>query len=321
MAMFRILHASDPHMATVPFRLGTYWHQPSHDLNALKAFVAFAHRNRNAFDAVLVSGDLATTGDRTDLVAAYQLYTAAAANSVVAITPAGEPTLVHWANSGTLDLLPGNHDRFRSRAHLYRAGGRVFDQVFDPKKGMSFWSAKQGVAHGVSICRGASVLHIVKADFTLHRGDSGKWFYMLPGWLGQGRVEQTVLDDLVAATKHARCQFTDEGCHPVTLWVIHFDPFATDQVLLLLESAKLAKAAQELNVVAILCGHTHETKLKPVSDKTVVYVCGTTAQAGSPQWDCQSIEVVTDDNGTLPATIHVDWYRYDGTQFSPIGSR
>jgi hypothetical protein len=49
---------------------------------------------------------------------------------------------------------------------------------------MSFWNAKQGVAHGVSICRGASVLHIVKADFTLHRGASGKWFYMLPGWLG-----------------------------------------------------------------------------------------------------------------------------------------
>jgi hypothetical protein len=255
------------------------------------------------------------------LAAAYQLYAAAAANPAVATTPAGEPTLVHWANSGTLDLLPGNHDRFRSLANLYRAGGVVFDQVFDPKKGISFWNARQGVAHGVAVRRGTSVLHIVKADFTLRRGDGGQRFYALPGWLGQGRVEQTVLDNLMAATKDARLRYTDEGWNPVTLWAIHFDPFATDQLLLLLESEKLAKAAQELNVAAILCGHTHESKLKPLSDRTVVYVCGTTAQAGSPQWDCQSIEVITDDNGKLPATLRVAWYRYDGTQFSPVGFR
>jgi hypothetical protein len=332
MALFRILHASDLHMAALPFmpggstvgwprKLAKHWRQTSHDPAPLRAFVQFAHKNQNAFDALLVSGDLATTGERPDLAAAYNLYTALPANATVCVTSTGEPTLVQWATAGKLDLLPGNHDRFRSVKQLYRPGSQVFDRVFCPHLGTRFWCAGQGVAHGVSILRANSVLHIVKADFTLRRGDGGKRFYWLPGWLGQGRVDQTVLDQLVDATKQVRDDYEKQGWKPITLWAIHFDPSTTDQTLLLLEWEKLAQAARDLKVMGILCGHTHESKIKPLSDSTFVYACGTTAQAGSPQWDCQAIEVLTDDSGVSPPTIRVNWYRHDNGQFSFIASR
>jgi 3',5'-cyclic AMP phosphodiesterase CpdA len=281
----------------------------------LHAFADFAHHNRAAFDAVLVSGDLAVSGDVADLNAAYQFYTAAAANPHVPRTPSGEPTLVHLAQADKVELLPGNHDRFRPANHLYRPGSRVFDRVFCPKTGKQFWCAGQGVASGVAVRRGNWVVHIVKADFTLRRRDRGRRFYWLPGWLGQGRVHQTVLDDLVSATAQARHEIRQKGCQPVTLWAIHFDPFTTDQTLLLLDSDKLAREATQRKVTAILCGHTHESKLKPMSDTTLVYTCGTTTQANSPQWDCQAIEVETDDTGVLPPKVRVAWYRYSKGQF------
>jgi hypothetical protein len=316
MALFRLLHASDPHMAAVPFTAGPplsgflkglakYWRQVSHDPAPLRAFVQFAHLNQQCFDAVLVSGDLSTTGDTADLQAAYDLYTAPPANPTTCLTAAGEPTLRYWASNSLLDLLPGNHDRFRSVKARYRPGGRRFDTVFCPPGGLQFWCAGQGVAHGIALLRSPWVLHVVKADFTLRRYDGGKPFYWLPGWLGQGRVKQSVLDLLTAATTQARDEYANQGWSPITLWAIHFDPFTTDATLSLLESEKLAQAAKDLNVPAILCGHTHESKLKPLSDATCVFACGTTAQADSPQWDCQAIEVDADDAGNRPPTIRV----------------
>jgi hypothetical protein len=309
MALFRILHASDLHMGAVPKRPGKYWHQASHHPAPLKAIADFANANRTALNGVLLTGDLATTGALRDLEAAYDFCTAAAANPAVSQTPAGDPTLVHWRQAGLLDLLPGNHDRFRSKRYLYRPGGTVFDQVFCAGPAPRLWHQGRRVAHGLVLQQGNSILHILKADFTLRHGDHGQKFYMLPGWFGQGRVEQPILDQLVDATEQARNYYRNLGSL-TTLWAIHFDPFTTDETLKLLDSELLAQAAQKLRIPAILCGHTHETKLKALSDATFVFVCGTAAQVGSPHWDCQVIEITTDDYGQVPPTFRVQWYRY-----------
>jgi 3',5'-cyclic AMP phosphodiesterase CpdA len=296
--------------------MAQHWRQTSHDPAPLRAFVTFAYQNRHAIDAILVSGDLATSGDRPDLTAAYRLYTSHPANPGVCLTAASDPTLFYWAHAQTLDVLPGNHDRFGPARNLFRPGGNVFDRVFCPLGGVQLWSAGQGVAPGVAIYRGSWVAHLVKADFSLHRRDGGKPFYWLPGWFGQGRVLQTVLDQLIKATKRARDDITQNHLKPVTLWAIHFDPSSTDRALELLDSRLLAQQAAELDVKAILCGHTHETKVKPLSPKTLVYACGTVAQAGSPQWDFQIIEITTDDHGHTPPKISVRWYRFDKGVFS-----
>jgi hypothetical protein len=302
-----------------PIRLAHSWRLHSHHPAPLRAFVDFANTNAGWFDAVLISGDLATSGDRHDLTAAYELCTAPAAPGSMSWTNGGEPTLVHWLRKDRLDVLPGNHDRFLSAARLFRPGNRAFDRVFSPKPPKKqLWSARQGVAHGVAIRRGAWVVHVVKADFTLQARDGGKRFYAIPGWLGQGRVNPIVLNQLAGATRQIQQDIRNKGWKPVTLWAIHFDPYCSDQTLALLDSEMLARQAAGLDVPAILCGHTHETKVKPLSSKTWVFACGSTAHAEAPHWDCQAIEIHTDDAGLSKPVVFPRWYRFIKGQFLPM---
>jgi hypothetical protein len=292
----------------------------------LGAFARFAFANRQSFDALVITGDLAATGNARDLRAAYRLCSALPAHQGTYLTTTGQPTLSHWVRAGHFDILPGNHDRYRSRVQLCRPGGTTFDAIFSPPQGRAFWSAGQGVAPGIAIRRGRAVVHIVKADFTLHRGDNGRRHYWLPGWLGQGRVYRAVLDRLVATTDQVRGQIRQSGWVPITLWAIPYDPSSTDATLQLLDWKLFADAADAARVRAVLCGHTHETKIKPLSPKTTAFVCGTTAQAAPARsvpavWDCQIVEVdASEDDGSLKA-IHAEWYRYDRGQFRLIGTR
>jgi 3',5'-cyclic AMP phosphodiesterase CpdA len=331
--LFRLLHASDLHLAATPFLAGGltagwlqqltgFWRQTSHNPAVLKAFVEFAYTNRQAFDALVITGDLATTGDRHDLKAAYDLFSAPA-HGLTCLTSSGQPTLDYWSKRKALDLLPGNHDRYRAASNFYRPGGRVFDKVFCPPGRPSFWCVGQSVDLGISVLRGNARLQIFKADFTLPRHDRGKLFCGLPGWLGQGRVRPALLARLAAQTQQWRDDSLLQGVKPVSLWALHFDPFSTDATLQLLGSDLLAQAAQAAGVTAILCGHTHESKIKPLSDTTTVYACGTTAQAGSPHNDCQVLEIDAPDDWPAGPTVGVTWCRYDaGTgRFRPLMTR
>lgn len=337
MALFRLLHASDFHLGRSGFmslsanagwrhRLLNGWPLMSHNPNAVAAFARFAFANRQSFDSLVITGDLATTGNARDLRAAYRLCAAAPAHQGVYLTSTGRPTLNQWAQAGRLDILPGNHDRYRSRVNFCRPGGTRFDAIFDPRQGRAFWSAGQGVAPGVAIRRGNAVVHIVKADFTLHRGDNGLYHYWLPGWLGEGRVYRAVLDKLIDTTDQIRIQIRQSGGFPITLWAIHFDPSSTDATLQLLDWRLFADAADAVPVTAVLCGHTHETKIKPLSAKTTAFVCGTTSQAAAARgvpgiWDCQVIEVdASEGDGSLKA-IRAEWYRYNRGHFRSVGTR
>lgn len=84
MSLFRILHTSDLHFAGVPYQIGIpdllhAWQQrvlgswaptSSQGIIYADAFAAFAYANRFAFDVLLISGDLATTGGWRNLRAA-----------------------------------------------------------------------------------------------------------------------------------------------------------------------------------------------------------------------------------------------------------
>ena len=145
MVTFRLLHASDFHLAETPYKAGTTtagwvakfkpkklsrpWLQISHDPHVLRAFAVFAHGIAHEIDALIVTGDLSTTGRRVDLHAAKAFLTDPAVGATP-LTSEGEPTLSAYGKRNRLDVLPGNHDRYRSAARLYRPGGTVFDSVF-----------------------------------------------------------------------------------------------------------------------------------------------------------------------------------------------
>ena len=86
--VFRILHASDFHIGTTPWDPGNKftawiakklgiasltqsWRRVAHDANVQRAFAVFAHDMREKVDALIITGDLATTGYPSDLRAAH----------------------------------------------------------------------------------------------------------------------------------------------------------------------------------------------------------------------------------------------------------
>src|SRR5260370_42390919 len=87
MSLFRILHASDLHFASVPHQIGipNLLHAWQHRLPGtwaptssqgtiyVDAFAAFAYANRSGFDVVVLSGHLATPGRLLNLRAARGL--------------------------------------------------------------------------------------------------------------------------------------------------------------------------------------------------------------------------------------------------------
>ncbi len=340
MALFRLLHASDLHIAQTPYwalppispwltRLARLWKVPSHDPFVLKAFARWVGANqfdsqgRPQFDGLIITGDLATTGERPDLREAYDFIDAPPAVGAP-FTPNGKPTLRGAVTQ--LDLLPGNHDRYRSAYTFYLPGGKQFDRVFCPgaMRGQPYWCQGQGYGQALTgAVAGKARLNVLKADFSLRSRDRGKRHYGLPGWLGQGRVLKSILfgkpggpRGLVAETQMWRDYFIQQlNLTPVNIWAIHFDPFSTDELLKLLDSDLLVGAAKAAGVTAILCGHTHESKVKPLSDTTTVFACGTTTSAHSAQNDFQILEIEVPDGGKALPTFRVTWYRYD----TPLG--
>lgn len=342
MALFRLLHASDFHIAQTPYWAGTpanpllgrltrHWRQTSYDPYVLEAFAqwvwwngGFSSGDGPKFDAILLTGDMATTGEMADLREAYQFvdsppYAGTFLNAV------GKPTLGFAKPYNLINLLPGNHDRYRSGFSLYLPGGTNFDAVFCPGAaiGKPYWCQEQGFAFaGGPRARNASVL-IWTIDLSLRGKDRGKRHYGLPGWLGQGRVLREILygakgtptaptpASLVRQTVSWRQHAIGQGLTPVVLWAMHFDPFSTDGLLQLLDSKLLIHATNQASVSAILCGHTHESKVKPLTSTTTVFACGTTAATFEPHNEFQVLEIDVPDNGSQVPAFRVTYYRYD----------
>lgn len=329
---YRLLHASDLHLSNVPYSAGSRhpnWLSKlkrykliGHDDAVLRAFARFVYYyglQRNLFDIALLTGDLAKSGFRRDLQRALDFLTASPSNPAtpVWVDHNNEPTIAFFPCAA----MPGNHDRYRRNAPLFMPGGTLFDQLFH-----AFWQAGQGAQPWRLLQKPYTrPLAIIAADFTLHPNDSGKPVFALPGWYGQGRVDQQIVMDLKTATQDVKeyCTHPDIDIgEPAVIWAIHFDAAATDELLKLLDSDFLVQAAADAHVPALLCGHTHESKIKPLSATTTAFVCGTTSQAniGSAQDysttvnDCQLLVIDVQDDPKRAPAIEVTWFRYDSAQ-------
>lgn len=255
---------------------GKIFYPSTFDKDVALAAAEYIYRERNNVDALVITGDLATTGDDQDLTVAR--------NFLLGDVPPS------WKGGGFLRsypilgsglntvIMPGNHDRYRTtrRAWLH-PGGQGFEVVFD--RDWSLLSEQPGLkVHGVGgggralsdpdsvrffqFTKGTERLLIFCADFTL-RAPHDSCYQSNFGYMGQGRVYLDTVGLLKDLTMVARMCTRPKNA---VIWLIHFPPEDTDQQcatcnnLSLLDSEYLIEAAAECQVDLFLAGHIHKQR-------------------------------------------------------------
>lgn len=256
-----------------------------------------------SLDAVVITGDLATTGLAPDLEKARIFLEG---TSVFDQSIAGV--------SAQMLLLPGNHDRFvyTGRGFLFSPGGKDFDSVFK-----DHWSGPVKVCDVLRNEQDRLSVLIIAADFGLASPQHSTWPLLKLNRLAQGRVYQEILKKLEEKTKEAQeGERTLNGRTPVTLWAIHFPPYfpyknagragrVLDRLTKgLIDENHLIASARRHNVSAILAGHTHEADDYPAGDYQIRVLCaGTATQDDIAEKQCQIIEVSKNSIGQPKITV------------------
>jgi len=282
MDSIRILHASDLHIARkegikslieprsarqVLKSIKDRALATSYDASILQSFADFVRAQRS-LDAILLTGDIATTGSYEDLIAAHRFVRGTT-------TPwfsgsfriFSEPSLA--GSEVPLWLLPGNHDRFIPNKLVgFAPGSREFHDVF---QGM--WD--NDVRTYQTISRGDCSVTIIGADLSLRNlRDCGfkPW-----NMYAQGSARPDIVESLEEATAQARK--ASDSRNTLVLWAIHFPPKypGLSPRMKLLQSDAIIAAANRSGVRAVLTGHTHDglEYRKPMMDFDVL--CAGTA--------------------------------------------
>lgn len=308
MDIIRILHVSDLHISSRPQTSGSFlrYHLQKRSLverfsrpaseQRMKALMRTAQEHAPGCDAILITGDLANSGDREDLETARLFcdgsYTPRATRDlgIGPLDAAGLPIF----------LFPGNHDRYSGRRG---AGGEVFDQIFEP-----YWSVGQGAEYRVI----RNTLGIVMGDLTLGSpGEAGSW----RGQWGQGRAARDRVAFMVAETRLLRAEYAGIA----VIWAVHFPPAFTnlDEDLVLLEEERLIEAAEAEGIGLLLCGHTHEHRPPyPVGPKGIVQVlCVGSACQQNPNDNTLYLLDLDIDGGALAD------FRYQTLVYVPLEGR
>ncbi len=209
-------------------------------------------------DVVLVTGDLATTGDEADLELALKFFCGQIPSEWAPV-----PVSVDVTNSGVpLIMLPGNHDRFENFQPRSQRFETVFGKHWDLGRSYSFPVVPPiGECGRVRLSNfhiDGSYLGILCADLSLESASSGRGKY---GFIGQGQAAPKIIEELVAGTNAARAELSEMGVPFGIVWAVHFPPAfpLIPENLSLLQSDDLLKSAADCKVSHILCGHTHKT--------------------------------------------------------------
>lgn len=226
--------------------MGTYSSQNLRALvRALSAKTAYV---TVPYDALLVTGDLATTGWATDLAVASAFFQGKPIAGSHDLSNSFTPSLLD------LVLLPGNHDRYEGKRLLPKSNQFESGQHFGP-----FWrpiadahAEKRSVVNSLLLSeKNGQRLAIVTVDFSYSEDDYPKGFWK---YFGQGLATTDTVNLLAAETK----KYTDKQI--AVVWAMHFPPeiSGVKRTLRLERSSEVVKAARESNVEIIFSGHTHE---------------------------------------------------------------
>jgi 3',5'-cyclic AMP phosphodiesterase CpdA len=326
MASVTLLHISDLHISSVPAIPEINRRSPgnlintvskgifaaSHSNSKLGAIVNLVNAEQKKLDAIVITGDIATTGLDHDLNKALEFVDGPPPISGGSIsggvpflgslsTPIGSlPTLM-----GThlpIFLLPGNHDRYK---HLlgglgYAPGGRNFHKWFG-----GYWTDDVNVN---VVTKEDFAVGVIAADFSLRgRGDSKR--PKSKNSYAQGKVYPDILQKLKNVTQSFKDENTEKDIF--IIWAIHFPPVNPHirSYMKLIGDDSLVALANRLGVALILSGHTHNPfELSSPKMKFRVLCAGSAAQFDCPEGNhCQIISINNEDEGCWVGVRHFEF--------------
>jgi len=325
MAQINLLHISDLHIAQFPERKefspreflspgnftrtareGTY--AASYSSGKLSAVVALAYKIKDSLDAIVITGDLATSGLEYDLKKALEFVEGPPDAENPSLSEDGIAT-ISGVGVGKIILLPGNHDRYhewRDAFDLvslgYTPGNKKFHVVFQ-----GHW---QNDVRTTLIEKDNLAVVICAADFSLRRRLDAH----LPqpaNWHAQGRVyTEDILPELVVQTQAARADCIQRNLEVVVIWALHFPPAFPNAAsyMRLLDEEEVIAATNESQVACILAGHTHKQVAYPLrNSNSYVFCAGSASQADVEDGNyCQMISI---DNKDQETPLKVATYR------------
>lgn len=312
---FQLLHLSDLHFGAWTRRSwvdagfsgllkgkNSLVYPTSHSPVLAEAVAEVAFSLRGSLDAVLITGDLASTGSDEDLREAHAFVTSPPTSLWLA--DANSPTLA--ASDAAMIVLPGNHDRFKGpevRPPCWSSGGRAFDRYF------SEWSTRRAVAY---VLQGQASqtehLGIVCGDFSLRRNShaTGR-----RARLGQGYAYRYVLNRMVKLTQEVRSRYERSA----VIWAVHFPPLFphNDSLLELLEGTRVLVEAAQRSIQYILCGHTHDAMVYkyPRFPRTEVHCGGSACILESNTGNSFQVREVDVRDGSITSIRHHDYFWQD----------
>jgi 3',5'-cyclic AMP phosphodiesterase CpdA len=314
MDSIRILHASDLHIADIA-RLRSPLDAPkfrnflravrykaaatSYDPNILRAFGEFV-RKQTDLRAIVLTGDIATTGDDKDLIKAFKFIDGPASTA----NPAFPYSFYVEGSLEGIDipifLIPGNHDRFEKTFKIFEPGGMGFHAIFS-----KYWD--RDVQPFPVLDEGELTVAIIGADFSLRTSRDCR--VPLLNKYAQGKVYSDVLDEMVAVTRRTRNETWSPAM--VVLWAIHFPPDypGEPRVMRLLNSRHFIKAANECGVEAILTGHTHKQLTYRTPRMNFQVYCAGTASEYQARYG-HSFQILNITNSWRRPQIAVEHYEF-----------
>ena len=299
-ALEKIVLGDGSFKKAVAYSLRDQTYASSFDSQLLDCLCNFIEEEEPNLDAILITGDLATTGFEKDLAKGLRFLE-------------GPSQSISKVPFHKKLILPGNHDRFAytDDGFLYAPGGALFDTAFS-----NYWS--NPVMAYDPLRNGDLSVVIVAADFGLQSKKDCTFPLAKVSRLSQGKVYPEILAELVRQTEEKKAEEKDRGYIPVVLWAIHFPPFFVEDTgwighlmykltkNLLLEKS-LAREARKQQVHAILAGHTHEAQQYLTKKYGVKVLCAGSATQDDPaDKQCQVIEVSL-DSGNQPAIKVIEY--------------
>lgn len=276
-------------------------------------------------DAIVLSGDLATTGDPDDIDMVKDFLFSAPGDLRYPYE-----NLIHEATLSAVKspiwYFPGNHDRFQGTTDWTSFRKIRFPKLFEPGGDEFDLKLKDFKNHPAQILgttpdwsTGVVPLRVtvIAADFSLRQFGDHEGLY---GWLAQGRVQGTgyedILKELVAETQKEMNRHEQQGEGTLCIfWAVHFPPgfphiSSTNR---LMGEEYLIEEAKSCGVNAILAGHTHEqVRYRKPSMNFDVICCGSTTQHMPPNTQGRNrfeIINVTTNNRNEPV-ITMENYKY-----------